>query len=245
MFRVNMGGDKYDVICQKTNKDDIFQPECCKLEILPSLPFGMAIVGKSGSGKTQMMLHLMTSPYLLKDSFDFIYLFTGVKADTEMIKCLEIPDDCIMNDFDEEQVKTIMDKMERSVEKNGFKNTPSVLFIFDDFLNKPKFIKSSTMTKLASANRHLNISYILLSQYFKKLPPVIRTNVAYIAFFPASLQEVIKLAEENTPANMSQKDMIKLVQYATREPYQFLGINNRCCAQKRLRRGFNQILSLT
>ena len=137
-----------------------------------------------------------------------------------------------------------MDKMEKTVEKNGFENTPSLCFIFDDFLNKPKFMKSATMIKLATANRHLNISYILLSQYYKKLSPVIRQNVAYIAFFPASLSEVIKLSEEQCPANTSHKDMIKLVQYATSEPYQFLGINNRCSCDKRLRKGFEKILTL-
>lgn len=236
--------DKYKVRCQPSNKDELFQPVCSEKDILPKLPFGMAVIGKSGSGKTQMMIHMMTNQYLLKDVFDFVYLWTGTKADDEMIKALNLPKDCIKNDFSEEDVKKIMDKMERTVEKQGFKNTPSVMFIFDDFLNKPKFMKSDTMVKLATCNRHLNISYLLLSQYYKKLTPVIRQNVAYIAFFPASLSEVIKLSEEQCPANTSHKDMIKLVQYATAEPYQFLGINNRCSCEKRLRKGFDKVLSL-
>lgn len=236
--------DKYKVKCQPTNKDELYQPPCCEKDILPKLPFGMAVVGKSGSGKTQMMIHMMTNKHLLKDAFDFVYLWTGTKADQEMIRVLKLPKDCIKNDFEEDDVKKIMDKMEKTVEKNGFKNTPSVCFIFDDFLNKTKFMKSPTMVKLASANRHLNISYILLSQYYKKLTPVIRTNVSYIAFFPASLSEVVKLSEEQCPANTSHKDMIKLVQYATNKPYQFLAINNRCSCDMRLRKGFDRILSL-
>jgi hypothetical protein len=235
---------KYDVVCQRTNKDGLYQPPCSELKILPELPFGAIIVGKSGSGKSQMMIHMLTSEHLLKDTFDFTYLWTGTKADESMIKALNLPKDCIKNDFEEEDVKKIMDKMEQTVEKQGFENSPSVLFVFDDFLNKPKFMKSPTMTKLATANRHLNITYILLSQYYKKLAPVIRTNVAYIAFFPASLAEVIKLSEENCPSNTSHKDMIKLVQHATKEPYQFLGINNRCCSDTRLRKGFDKIISL-
>jgi hypothetical protein len=235
---------KYDVICQPTNKQDLYQPPCVDLGILPELPFGMAIIGKSGSGKTQMMIHMMTSPHLLEGVFDFTYLFTGIKADEEMIKALNLPKDCIKNNFEEEDVKKITDKLEKTVEKQGFKNTPSVCMIFDDFLNKPKFMKSDTMVKLATGNRHMNISYILLSQYYKKLTPVIRTNVAYIAFFPASLSEVIKLSEEQCPANTSHKDMIKLVQHATAKPYQFLGINSRCSCDKRLRRGFENILKL-
>jgi hypothetical protein len=235
---------KYDVICQQTNKDELYQPPCSELEILPKLPFGMAIVGKSGSGKTQMMIHMMTSEHLLKGVFDFTYLFTGIKADEEMIKALNLPKDCIKNNFEEEDVKKITDKLEKTVEKQGFKNTPSVCMIFDDFLNKPKFMKSDTMVKLATGHRHMNISYILLSQYYKKLTPVIRTNVAYIAFFPASLSEVIKLSEEQCPANTSHKDMVKIVQYATAKPYQFLGINSRCSCDKRLRRGFENVLNL-
>ena len=223
--------DKYKVVCQPTNKDELYQPPCSELQVLPELPFGMAIIGRSGSGKSQMMIHMMTNKHLLEGVFDYTYLWTGTKADEQMIDALNLPKDCIKNNFEEEDVKKIMDKMEMTVEKQGFRNTPSVCFIFDDFLNKPKFMKSSTMIKLASANRHLNISYILLSQYYKKLTPVIRTNVAYIAFFPASLSEVIKLAEEQCPSNTSHKDMVKLIQYATNKPYQFLGINSRCSCE--------------
>jgi hypothetical protein len=236
---------KYAVVIQPSNKDFLYQPPCSELEILPSLPFGMAIIGKSGSGKTQMMIHMMSNKDLLQGVFDFTYLFTGTKADEDMIKALNLPKDCIKNNFEEEDVKKITDKMEKTVERQGFKNTPSVCMIFDDFLNKPKFMKSDTMVKLATANRHMNISYILLSQYYKKLSPVIRTNVAYIAFFPASLSEVIKLSEEQCPANTSHKDMVKLVQHATAKPYQFLGINSRCSCDKRLRKGFDKILNLS
>ena len=234
--------NRYKVKCQASNKDNLFQPRCSEIGILPQLPFGMAIVGRSGSGKTQAMIHMLTSKYLLKDTFDFVYLFTGIKADDKMIKALNLKKENIKNNFTEEDVSVITDKMEKSVEKMGFEKCPSVCLIFDDFLNKPKFMKSPTMIKLATANRHMNCSYILLSQYYKKLSPVIRTNVSYLMFFPSSLAEVEKLAEEQTPPNKSKKEMIELVQYATSEPFSFLGINTKADCDKRLRKGFDKII---
>ena len=235
---------RYKVKIQKTNKDELYQPRCSEIGILPKLPFGMALIGKSGSGKTQCMIHMLTDKYLLKDTFDYIYLFVGVKPDDQMIKALNLPKENIKINFVEEDVKTLCDKMEKTVEKQGFKKTPSVLFIFDDFLNKKKFIKSDTMTKLCTANRHMNISYMLLSQYYKKLSPVIRTNVSCILFFPASLCEVIKLAEEQCPPHMSKTKFIEVVQYATKDPYQFLSINNHAKPDEKLRKGFDKLLQI-
>ena len=61
-------------------------------------------------------------------------------------------------------------------------------------------------------------------------------------FFPAALSEVEKLAEEMTPPNMSKKQFIKITQYATKEQYNFLSINNT--SKDRLRKNFDIILSL-
>ena len=232
----------YQVKALKNNKMGLYQPECAENELVPKLPFGALITGKSGSGKTNAIVHLLSTDCMLKDKFDYVYLFTSVKPDDDLIKPLNIHKSCIFENFNENDVKKIIDKLDTFIKANGFKKCPSVLMLFDDILSNKEFLKSKTLIKLAVANRHLNITYFILSQYYKKIPAVVRSNVKYVMFFPAALSEVEKLAEEMTPPNMSKKQFIKITQYATKEQYNFLSINNT--STDRLRKNFDIILSL-
>ena len=233
---------KYDVKISTTNKDELFQPEVSLNDVLPTLPFSSICIGRSGSGKTQAMVSMLKNEHMLKDVFDFVFLFCGVKPDAEMIKDLNLPKCCVFTDFTEKDVKEVVDRIDDYIEHNGLnKNTPSTLIIFDDCLNLPEFLKSKTMTRLATANRHLNITFFLLSQYYKKLPPVIRTNASFIMFFAACESECEKLAEEMCPQNMSKKKFLNYIKHATQEKHSFLSINNK--SDNKLRKNFDILLS--
>jgi hypothetical protein len=230
----------YEIKIKSTNKDGLDQPESVEDDIFPKLPMGCLIIGRSGSGKTQAMVNMLTNDNLLANYFDFIYLFTDAKPDKDLIKDLKLPKKQIITDFDEEDVKEVMDKAERTIQQNGFKDSPKLMLVFDDILSAQKFLKSKTMTKLATANRHFNISYIFCSQYYKKLPPVVRTNARYYMIFPSSMSECIKISEELTPPRMSKQQFIKYLQHATDKRYSFMSIN--ADSEDPLRRMFENIL---
>ncbi|MHA2040100.1 MAG: ATPase/DNA packaging protein, partial [Promethearchaeota archaeon] len=213
----NTNSNPYQIQVKQSNKEGLEQPQSVELDIFPKLPMGMLVVGKSGSGKTNAIVNMLTNNALLGDYFDIVYLFTDAKPDKELIKDLKLEKKYIITDFDEKKVLEIMDKAEKTIEQKGFKNSPKLLFIFDDILSNAKFLRSKTATKLATANRHFNISYIFASQYFKKLPPVLRTNARYYIIFPSSQAETIKMADELTPPRMSNKKFIEYLDHATKE----------------------------
>ena len=76
--------------------------------------------------------------------------------------------------------------------------------------------------------------------YYKKLPPVVRTNDSYIMFFGACESECVKLAEEMTPPRMDKKTFIQYVNHACSDKHSFLGINNK--SDNKLRKNFDIIL---
>ena len=230
----------YEIKVKQTNKDGLDQPDSVELDIFPKMPMGCLIVGKSGSGKTQAMVNMMTNDNLLGDYFDIVYLFTDAKPDKELIKDLKLPKKNVISDFDEDKVKEVMDKAERTVQEKGFKESPKICLLFDDILSNQKFLKSKTATKLATANRHFNISYIFCTQYYKRVPPIIRTNARYTMIFPSSMSEVEKVADELCCPRMSKKQFISYLQYATKEKYSFMAIN--ADSQEPLRRMFENIL---
>jgi hypothetical protein len=237
--------NRYKVVCLKNNKECIDQPNCCQIELLPKLPTGIISIGRSGSGKTMATVTMLTKKYLLKDVFDYTYMYTGgIDPDEDLIKDLELSKENIFTDFKEQDIDDLMTKLQKSVKKNGMAKTPSVLMIFDDILGRPDFLKSKTLTKLVTANRHSNISYIIMSQYYKKLPPVARTNASYYMIFPSSASELEKIADELCPAGMNKKQFIKIAEHATKEQYSFLSINSKTKMSEQLRKNFDQILNL-
>lgn len=239
-----MTDSKYKIQVKETNKDELWQPVSSKIDLLPNLPTGIIICGRSGSGKTQCLVNMLTNDNLLGNSFDYIYLYTGVKPDKLLIDQLDLPDENIHSDFTPEDIEEIMDKMEESVEKKGFKRTPSLCLLFDDILGNKEFLKSKQLAKLASANRHCNITYLICTQYYKALPPVLRSNASYFVIFPSSASELEKIASELCPPNYSMKEFLKIAKHATKNRYEFLSINTKADPSKQLRKNFDIILNL-
>jgi len=229
----------------KTDKSNVPQPNAVEKGILPKLPASYLVVGRSGSGKSTVLYNLLTSKELLGDYFNFIFVFSDVATD-DILQKLKLPKKNYIKDFDEDKVETIINKIEQKIEKEGLEKTAKemqIAFIFDDILNKQKFLKSNIMRKLASANRHYLISWFVLSQYYRAIPPVIRSNASGIIYFPASLAENEKLAEEQCLPGMSKKEFIELIDYATEEKHSFMFINNKAESGKKIRKGFDNIIN--
>lgn len=230
----------------ETNKSAIEQPPACESGILPKLPASYLVVGRSGSGKSTVLYNLLTSKELLGEVFNYIFVFSDVHTD-DILKKLELPDENYIHDFDESTVEGILKKIENKIDDQGMEvvaKDMKIAFIFDDILNRQKFLKSDIMRKLASANRHYLVSWFILTQYIRAIPPVIRQNASAIIFFPGSLAEVEKLAEENCEPMMTKKEFIEIVQHATNDKHSFLFINRKSENGQRLRKGFDTVVGL-
>jgi hypothetical protein len=223
--------DKYKVRVFETEKDKVKDnPRACEIGIFPKRleQLGILCVGRTGSGKTNVLLHMLTDENLLGGVFDpqHIFLYSALSPDKNLTKHLNIPKKNVITKWDEEKVKLHLEKIESKTKKD-WKNAPYTLLIFDDCLQKKKFLKSGTVANLVSTHRHHKICYAFLVQYYKSVAPVVRTNCSYIIYFAGSEMENIKLCEEQLPAFMSKKKFMQCVEFATKEPYSFLSINTR------------------
>jgi len=232
----------------ETDKQAIDQPEAVKNGILPPLPASYLVVGRSGSGKTTVLYNLLKSPELLGNYFNYIFVFSDVAVD-DILQKLNLPKENFINgkNFNEDYVEKIINSISSKIKAQGLKEAVKdmrICFIFDDILSRQKFLKSDIMRKMFTANRHYLVSVFVLTQYLRGVPPTIRQNASGVIFFPGSLAEIEKLADENTEANMNKKQFIKLVQHATAEKHSFLFINRKAPSGQRLRKGFNISLSL-
>jgi len=102
MYRSN---DKYKVKVFDTEKDDIKEvPRACEIGILPKKleQLGILCVGRTGAGKTNVLLHLLTDPNLLGGVFNQkdIFLYSALTPDKSLTKNLKIPKKNIITKWD-------------------------------------------------------------------------------------------------------------------------------------------------
>lgn len=234
--------DDLEVQVFKSKKHKIKQPPACECGILPKMHCSYLVVGKSGSGKSNVVLHMLNSPSLLGGAFDVV-LYLCDSPDDLFRENLKIPKENFIKDFTEEWLEKLIDKQRQSVEKKGADKTDNILLIFDDILSKPKFLNSKILTHLVTACRHFNISCVFNTQSYKKIPRVVRLNVRGIILFPSSLGELVKFSEENCLPNMTNKHFLKLVQHCTKDQYQFAFLQSDAPPNDKLRKNFNKIVN--
>ena len=182
-------------------------------QLLPFMPndtFRMLICGNSGSGKTNLLYHMLIKPLLY---YDEIYLY--------------------VKNLDQEKYQKLMNKMNEMSRNAGYdimtvsndKINPigdmdyednQKLVIFDDYVCEKN---EGQIVDYFIQGRHKNCSVIYLSQSFYKTPRDIRLNCShYVVFeFPSSRERNMISSELGVEPEKFKK--------ATKEPYSFLFVD--------------------
>jgi hypothetical protein len=221
-----------------------------KNKIHPELPGGdgkqfmWAIIGSRGSGKSNMLLNILTRKEMYKDQFVPKYLFffspsLGVDHNLEQIK-----GKYMFPKYDEEIVDKIIEVQKSIITKYGKSRAPHLLMVYDDCINESVFNHNSWLEKLAYTGRHLKISCIFTSQRYKALPRGLRLNCSQFSIFPLNnSSEFDQIVEEHSNKHNRDK-FIKMFNHATAEMYNFCHIDYSAPKDKKYRKNFNEFLQL-
>jgi hypothetical protein len=191
------------------------------------MPFSLLEIAPKGSGKTVLLQNILTWYHKY---FDNIFVFSPtIYLDTKwilLIEKLNIPKQNLFTKYEEKNVSMLMNKIKLANRGKKNKEKLRTLIIFDDIIEQlPKGKKISSLNKLAMNHRHFNISHIIISQSFKKIDPVVRSNTTGIILFNTdNSAERFKIIEEIS-GNYSKKEFEKLYLEAVKEKYNFLFIN--------------------
>jgi hypothetical protein len=186
-----------------------------------------AIIGRKGSGKTSVLLNLITqkkSPWYKKFNLIFVISPTAMK-DPKMKELVEdIGESQYFDEINDDVINQIKDIIKNDTETRGKKG--DYLVIYDDIIHMlRKKSQAKGVDELATTNRHWGITNVyLLQRYTGYLTPLIRANLDMISFFQTpNKKEVNSFIEE---MNEDEEVMKALYNYATDEDYSFLHINN-------------------
>ena len=188
---------------------------------MPKDTFRMLICGNSGSGKTNLLYHMLIEPLLY---FDEIYLYA--------------------KNLDQEKYQNLMDKMNEISRKVGYdimnvsndKIIPindidyednQKLVIFDDYVCEKN---QRQIVDYFIQGRHKNCSVIYLSQSFYKTPRDITLNCSHYCIyeFPSSRERNMISSELGVDKEKFKK--------ATKKQYSFLYVDK---PMKKMKRSFN------
>lgn len=214
---------------------------------LARIPFTYLINGARDSGKT------VTTHSLLKfyhTFFDEIHIWSPTaELDFKwgkVIEAYEIPKNNIHKRYSEIFMKRIMKEIKKKNKGKPFSEKMNILFIFDDMITQlPKNKKFTAFNQLLLNNRHFNVSIMILSQSYHLLDSNVRKNASQLILFKSeNLMEIKNFYEELSGA-VGKENFIKLYEFATAEPHDFLYINyHRSIGDGRYMRNFDDELEV-
>ena len=211
-------------------------------EFLFKPPFSLLFVGIKGAGKTTFLGNVL-HPYA--EYFDTIYVFSPTAnldiSFQKMADMLEIKKKNIFNKYSESKLTKLMKMIKK---KN--KNTPQTeklrtLIIFEEIIDSLTLgVGESVINKLAFNHRHYNVSFCILSQYFKKIPPQIRNNASGWVLWNMENQIERKKITEELSGSLGKDYFEQIYGDVTAEPYRALTINYQNVNPYKYTQNFNE-----
>lgn len=235
----------------KTSKSKIKKTGVMKCGVIPPHPFRAILSGASGSGKSNLLLDLLTCKNKYFGYFDIIFVIspTANKLDDSyelLIKKLKKSKTklYIINHPTAEQVTHIMDTNKEIIENEGLVKAPKILIVYDDIIADKKFMNTRAFTQSFVASRHYNASVIIATQKYKAIPRTCRIQASALFYFRGTHTEDESVCEEMCPPKYHKKEFYLLLNYALRKPYSFLFINTHVPFKTRYRECLHTILKL-
>ena len=244
MFNKHRIEGGFTVLSQGHNsKDDILQPRLAQKNVIPQINTSSIIIGRSGSGKSILVSHLINQCY--KGFFDLITIISPTAKSDDVQKTIKAQ--VVLTDIEKapEFIQGLMNTQEKHIKKFGAELSPKVCIIFDDIMGFTSFLNSQEFTACFTRSRHYNLTIFCCSQKYVGLPKRCRLQANALFFFKAPDTESMAVVEDHTPPSWSKKKFLEVVKWATSEKYAFLFINMKCDFQERYRIGFDFMIDVS
>jgi hypothetical protein len=202
---------------------------------IPSLPFRICAIGKTGSGKSGILGNILLRKDFYRDDFkpENIFIFSGsLQGDHKlkmMIEQLEIPDSNCFSEYDEDIGNTIYDMLVDNYNEKIDKKKPpqNSLIIFDDLgfsnLQNRNAQKNSFIDRLFSNGRKFLISTITLNQRITQLLTSARAQCSSLFLWSPTNHDLAIIEQDFN--YVEKKKFIDMVRKNTKSRYDFLVID--------------------
>lgn len=218
--------------------------------LYPPVPFFMLALGRSGKGKTNVLMNLLRGPYLGK--FRYIYLFNpNYYVDQTYRKAIKFSDKRVFTELDEDKMREIVERKKAEVTRMYEKDPeldpatiPQDLLIVDDAYGSVfgKSRNNGVLSEVINDNRKYGISVDYMAHgWSDQVPRHIRANATHVICFGLHNEKEYQLFKEEMQApNMSSAAFDQIFRMATSKPHSFLLVDNIAPLSERYSEGFHR-----
>ena len=175
-----------------------------------------ALIGKTNSGKSQLLKHMLDKE---KHKFNKIFVISPTESVLKFYSKI-VPENQIFSEYKDEWITDLMKKL-TNYKKNNEKPY-HVLLILDDVGSDCH--NSKALAKIFTMGRHLNISIVMTMQYLNQCPPVCRTNFSFICCGQMNKLSTELLCDEYLMGCIDKKEFLDMYHNSTKD-YHFFVIN--------------------
>ena len=165
---------------------------------LPSTNFALGIFGSAGSGKTSLLMSLLTARKpnrVYRGVFEDVHFIMPPHSRASLASSLfnDHPEEKVHDDLNEEVLEEILEKAKDTASEGG-----NSLIIIDDCTAdlKNKDVEK-LLRKIIFNRRHYHISLIILAQSYNQMPLALRKTLShFICFKPPNKKEMESVFSE-------------------------------------------------
>ena len=204
------------------------------IPVLFSLAMRLLLIGKSGSGKSNLLINLLANekfPYSKLFDGDRIFIFSPSLRGDEKLKTLikykEIPDSNLFNEYSDELLLDLYEELVDDVSErlNENEKIEPTLIILDDLSFSGKLAnRFNALSKLMCNSRKFSISIITLAQAYTQIAKNIRLQATGCIIFNTNNRELDTISEENNYLK-NKNAFINMFRSVVLERNDFLVIN--------------------
>lgn len=148
-----------------------------------------------------------------------------------------------MDSFNLDLLFEILDEQKYIINNFGKQYSDKILLVFDDCV-MDKIFNSKGFMDFIFKSRHFNISVIIISQSYFKLPKSLRLNNTQLILFECSNQKELQTIYNENSCGMSNKEFLSIFNDVMRTPYAFLNFNYQNSKKDRLWYNFTEKIEI-
>jgi hypothetical protein len=246
-----------EIFAIPTDKSNIYQRAVMREGILPAHPSVNLFSGRAGSGKSNLMVSLLTRPEFYgagdgkRHYFDQIILMgPTVDGSDDLYKSLEDQKVPItrVTDPTADDIQNILDFQKQQIKQHGISKASRTLLLLEDMqvhsVGKNSVMSSKPFLELFLANRHNNLSVWMAGQSYTATPRRCRLQARGLFYFAGNASELELVSQEYGAPGLSKKEMKEVITHATKVPFSFLFVNMHLPWDTRFRKNLDVVLKM-
>ena len=194
-----------------------------KWPYIPDHPYGILIIGSSGSGKTNALLNLINN----QPDIDKIYLYAKDPYEKKYQYLINKREKVGLDHFNDRKTfieySNDMRDVYKNIEDYNLGRERKTLIVFNDMIadmiNNKKL--NPIVTELFIRGRKLNISIVFIMQSYFKVPKGVRLNSTHFFIMKILNKRELQQIALNHSSDIDFKDFMKIYKECTKEPYSF------------------------